>query len=184
MTLYYKIRQILWQNETAILSQNALGFLLQNVPVLLQNATVIPNCDDFITKCDSYYKIRRLLQITTVHCSPNRGRLASHYQYWNWSKRKKKYTNFRDHRNSAIDKVVDISSSEITGKPISGRGYRPCFNRFLLNVKFSIEINQLLTLFEMRSYAHLDYRKRGFFQSQAQSWLWTKIIISRVTGEN
>ena len=33
----------------------------------LQNATVIINCDDFLTKCDSYYKMRRLLQIATVH---------------------------------------------------------------------------------------------------------------------
>ena len=52
MTLYYKMRQILLQNATAI---------------LLQNATVITNCDDFITKCDSYYKMRRLLKIATEH---------------------------------------------------------------------------------------------------------------------
>ena len=32
--------------------QNALGFLLQNVTVLLQNATVI-------TKCDVCYKLRQ-----------------------------------------------------------------------------------------------------------------------------
>ena len=50
MTLYYKMRQIL-QNATAI---------------LLQNGTVIMNCDNFITKCDSYYKIQRLLQIAAV----------------------------------------------------------------------------------------------------------------------
>ena len=31
--------------------------------ILLQNATVITN----ITKCDSCYKMRRLLQIATVH---------------------------------------------------------------------------------------------------------------------
>ena len=31
------------------LLQNASGFLLQNATVLLQNATVITNCDDFIT---------------------------------------------------------------------------------------------------------------------------------------
>ena len=42
MTLYYKMRQI-----------------------LLQNATVITNCNDFITKCDSYYKMWLLLQIAT-----------------------------------------------------------------------------------------------------------------------
>ena len=42
------------------LLQNASGFLLQN-------ATVIANCGDFIAKCDRYYKMQRLLQITTVH---------------------------------------------------------------------------------------------------------------------
>ena len=48
------------------LLQNTSDFLLQNATVLLQNATVITNWDDFITKCDSYYKLRRLLQIATV----------------------------------------------------------------------------------------------------------------------
>ena len=42
------------------------AFLLQNAIVLLQSATVFTNCDDFITKYDSYYKMRRLLQIATV----------------------------------------------------------------------------------------------------------------------
>ena len=57
---------------------------------------------------------------------------------------KKKYINFRDHRNSALDIVADTSSPVITemdGKPISGRGYRPCFKRFLLNVQCPNEIN-------------------------------------------
>ena len=48
------------------LLQNASGFLIQNATVLLQNATVITKCDDFITKYRSYYKMRRLLQISTV----------------------------------------------------------------------------------------------------------------------
>ena len=46
--------------------QNASGFLLQNVTVLLQNAPDIPNCDDFklqhatvFTKCEVYYKLRQ-----------------------------------------------------------------------------------------------------------------------------
>ena len=34
--------------------------------VLLQSVTVITNCHDFIIKCDSYFKMRRLLQIATV----------------------------------------------------------------------------------------------------------------------
>ena len=42
------------------LLQNASGFLLEN-------ATVITKCNNFITKYVSYYKIRRLLQIVTVH---------------------------------------------------------------------------------------------------------------------
>ena len=48
-----------------ILLQNASGFLLE-MQQLLQNATVITNCDNVFTKCDSYYKMLRLLQITTV----------------------------------------------------------------------------------------------------------------------
>ena len=59
----------LLQNATAILLQllqTASGFLLQNVKVFLHNATVIINCDNFIIKCDSYCKMRFLLQIATV----------------------------------------------------------------------------------------------------------------------
>ena len=48
------------------LLQKASGFLFQNVIVLLQNATGITKCDDFIKKLDSHYKMRRLLQIATV----------------------------------------------------------------------------------------------------------------------
>ena len=48
------------------LLQNASGFLLRNATDLLQNATGNTNSDNFITKCDSYYKMRRLLQIATV----------------------------------------------------------------------------------------------------------------------
>ena len=33
---------------------------------LLQIATDITKCDGFITNCDSYYKVRWLLQIATV----------------------------------------------------------------------------------------------------------------------
>ena len=35
--------------------------------VLLQSATGITKCDNFITKCDRYYKVGRLLQSATVH---------------------------------------------------------------------------------------------------------------------
>ena len=48
------------------LLQNTSGFLLQNATVLLQNATGITNFHNIITKCDSYYKKRRLLQIAAV----------------------------------------------------------------------------------------------------------------------
>ena len=59
----------LLQNATVIITKYDGHFitkchkiLLQNVSVLLlQNSTVITNCDGFITKCDSYYKMRRQL---------------------------------------------------------------------------------------------------------------------------
>ena len=41
------------------LLQNASGFLSQNATGLLENAIVITNCDDFIAKRDSYYKLRQ-----------------------------------------------------------------------------------------------------------------------------
>ena len=64
MTVYYKMRHILLQNETAILLQNAtevyykmrqdlyykMRQLLKAATILLQNATVI-------TKWDVYYKL-------------------------------------------------------------------------------------------------------------------------------
>ena len=62
------MRQVLLQNATAILLQNATKVYYKMCQgFLLQNAIVITNCDDFITKCDSYYKMRRLLQIAAVH---------------------------------------------------------------------------------------------------------------------
>ena len=66
MEVYYKMREILLQNVTIILLQNASGFLLQIATVLVQNATVITKCNDFATKSNSYYKMRHLLQIATV----------------------------------------------------------------------------------------------------------------------
>ena len=64
MTLYYKMRQKLLQNATAILLPNATevvqknmsAFLLYNATVLLQNATAVTNCDNFIViSFYSYY---------------------------------------------------------------------------------------------------------------------------------
>ena len=86
MTVYYKIQQILLQNTTANLLQNATEVCYKMRQVfyskmrqfyykmqqLLQNAALITNCDSFITKCNSsyklqqfYYKIRQLLQNAT-----------------------------------------------------------------------------------------------------------------------
>ena len=61
------------------LLQNRSG-LLQIA--ILQNATVITNCDDFITKCDSYFKMWRLLQIPTVQHNIVSIRSDSYYKMW------------------------------------------------------------------------------------------------------
>ena len=79
MTLYYKMQQILLQNATALLLQNAAKvyykmcqvILLQNAAaLLLPNATKVyyKICQVFYNKMRRfYYKMRRLLQIATVH---------------------------------------------------------------------------------------------------------------------
>ena len=51
--------------------KNTSSFLLQNTTVILQNATIITKRDDFIIKCNSCYKMRRLLQIATVQLAIN-----------------------------------------------------------------------------------------------------------------
>ena len=61
--------------------------------------------------------------------SRNRGRLASYIYI---------YINIRDHQNSAIGIAADTSSpviTEIDGKPVSARGYRACFDHFVLIVQ-------------------------------------------------
>ena len=60
--VYYKVRQVLLQSVTAFFITKCDGLLLQSATVfLLQSATSV------ITKCDRYYKVRRLLQSATVH---------------------------------------------------------------------------------------------------------------------
>ena len=48
------------------LLQNASAFLLQNATVLLETTTVITKYADFITGCNSYCKLARLLQNASV----------------------------------------------------------------------------------------------------------------------
>ena len=72
---YLIIYDGLLQNATDIITKCDSYFitkcdrsLLPHVSILLlQNATAITECDDFVTRCDSCYKMRRLLQIATVH---------------------------------------------------------------------------------------------------------------------
>ena len=58
--VYYKVRQVLLQSATAFFITKCDGLLLQSATAfLLQSATsVITKCDNFITKCDDYYKVR------------------------------------------------------------------------------------------------------------------------------
>ena len=56
------MRQVLLQSATAFFITKCDGLLLQSATAfLLQSATSV------ITKCDRYYKVRRLLQSATVH---------------------------------------------------------------------------------------------------------------------
>ena len=71
--------------------------------------------------------------------------------------------------------VINIMDEK---KPISGRGYRPCFNHVLLNIQSPNEINQWLTLLKIRSYAHLDYATK-FFKRKAQCTSSSMLIDTR-----
>ena len=60
----------LLQSVTSVITK-CDGLLLQSATAfLLQSATGITKCDNFITKCERYYKVRRLLQSATIQCLP------------------------------------------------------------------------------------------------------------------
>ena len=64
--VYYKVRQVLLQSATAFFITKCDGLLLESAAAfLLQSATSV------ITKCDRYYKVRRLLQSATVQATPS-----------------------------------------------------------------------------------------------------------------
>ena len=70
---YYKVRQVL-QSATSVITKCNSSFYYKVRQlfyykvrqVLLQSATGITKCDNFIAKCDRYYKVRLLLQSATV----------------------------------------------------------------------------------------------------------------------
>ena len=64
MDCYYKLRQLFYYKVRHGLLQ--IATVLQSAKNLLQIATRITKCDEFITNCDRYYKVRWLLQIATV----------------------------------------------------------------------------------------------------------------------
>ena len=52
---------ILLQNATDIITR-CVRFFIKNVKIFIQLATVTIKCVDFITKGNSYYKLRHMLQ--------------------------------------------------------------------------------------------------------------------------
>ena len=65
---YYKVRQLFLLQSAMVCYYKVRQLYYSKVrQVLLQSATGITKCDNFITKCDRYYKVRRLLQSATVH---------------------------------------------------------------------------------------------------------------------
>ena len=66
--VYYKVRQLFLLQSAMVCYYKVRQLFHYKVrQVLLQSATGITKCDNFITKCDRYYKVRRLLQSATVH---------------------------------------------------------------------------------------------------------------------
>ena len=67
--VYYKVRQLLLLQSAMVCYYKVRQLFYYKVrQVLLQSATGITKCDNFITKCDRHYKVRRLLQSATVQC--------------------------------------------------------------------------------------------------------------------
>ena len=72
---YYKVRQLFLLQRAMICYYKVRRLFYYKVrQVLLQSATDITKCDNFITKCDRYYKVRRLLQNATVQTALYKGK--------------------------------------------------------------------------------------------------------------
>ena len=87
---YYKVRQLFLLQSAMVCYYKVRQLFYYKVrQVLLQSATGVTKCDNFITKCDRYYKVRRLLQSATVHrifsttnvyiCSENASHIGGFY---------------------------------------------------------------------------------------------------------
>ena len=65
---YYKVRQLfLLQSAIVCYYKVRQLFYYKVQQVLLQSATGIAKCDNFITKCDDYYKVRQYM-VTLKKC--------------------------------------------------------------------------------------------------------------------
>ena len=61
ITCNYKVRQFIFLQKARTCYYKARQLFYYKVrQVLLQSATGITKCDNFITKCDRYYKVRQL----------------------------------------------------------------------------------------------------------------------------
>ena len=65
---YYKVRQLFsnYKVRWSVITK-CDSFLLQSATSVISKYKGITKCDNFITKCDRYYKERRLLESATVH---------------------------------------------------------------------------------------------------------------------
>ena len=63
---YYKLRYLSYYKVRWTVITNCVSFFYKERHGLLQVATGITKCDEFITNCDRYYKVLWLLQIATV----------------------------------------------------------------------------------------------------------------------
>ena len=66
---YYKLRQVLLQIATCVI-ENCDKYYYKLRQVFMQSATIVLKCENFITKCDRYYKERLLLQSATKQTHP------------------------------------------------------------------------------------------------------------------
>ena len=94
-------------------------FFITKCDSFLENATVITNCDDFITKCDGYYKMRRLLQIATVQpthsctCGKNLVHLKLSWRLWKYTLLKVAITRLNFYTDFTMGQSTNVSKCKI-----------------------------------------------------------------------